>query len=94
MHADEEDEPIQVGKEKVFAKGHQVVQGGVDGVVVQMQEPLQGQEDQAVNGPVQQQLQVGKGGVIQLGEAKLPVIGHVETLLPLVRTSQISTPPL
>ena len=25
----------------------------------------------------------GKGGVIQLGEAKLPVIGHVETLLPL-----------
>ena len=63
-------------------------------MVVQMQEPPRVREDQAVNGPVQQQLQVGKGGVIQLGEAKLPVIGHVETLLPLVRTSQISTPPL
>ena len=85
MHANEEEKPVQVSKEEVLAEGHQVVQRRVDGVVIQVQKPLQRQKNQAVNGPIQQQFQVRKLRIVQLGWAKAPVIGHVDTLLCPVR---------
>ena len=51
MHPNEKDEPVQIGEQKKLTERHQIIQGRINGMVVQVEQALQGEEHQAVNGP-------------------------------------------
>ena len=75
QHPSEKHEPEQIGEQKQFTEGDQVVQGAVHAVIGHgLIKALHKQKQQPIDRPVQQQLHMPELRRIQVGETELSVI--------------------